>query len=35
VFEYLNVFYNRKRKHSSLGYMSPDKYEKERGGDKI
>ena len=35
VFEYIEVFYNRKRKHSSLGYMSPDTYEKERGSDKI
>jgi putative transposase len=34
VFEYIEVFYNRKRKHSSLGYMSPDRYENEREGDK-
>jgi transposase InsO family protein len=34
VFEYIEVFYNRKRKHSSLGYMSPDRYENEREGNK-
>ena len=28
IFEYIEVFYNRKRKHSSLGYLSPDMYEK-------
>jgi putative transposase len=27
VFEYLEAFYNRKRLHSSLGYMSPESYE--------
>lgn len=27
IFEYLEVFYNRKRLHSSLGYMSPESYE--------
>ena len=26
VFEYIEVWYNRKRKHSSLGYQSPVKY---------
>ena len=28
IFEYIEVFYNRKRRHSSLGYVSPDEYEK-------
>ena len=28
IFEYVEVFYNRKRKHSSLGYISPMAYEK-------
>jgi putative transposase len=28
IFEYIEVFYNRKRKHSSLGYLSPVDYEK-------
>lgn len=28
VFEYLEAFYNRRRLHSSLGYLSPESYEK-------
>jgi transposase InsO family protein len=28
IFEYIEVYYNRKRIHSSLGYMSPFEYEK-------
>jgi len=31
TFEYLEVFYNRQRKHSSLGYVSPANYEKMKG----
>ena len=27
IFEYVEVFYNRERLHSSLGYMSPQEYE--------
>ena len=27
LFEYLEVFYNRKRRHSALGYRSPADYE--------
>jgi transposase InsO family protein len=27
VFEYIEVYYNRKRLHSKLGYMSPEAYE--------
>ena len=29
IFEYIEVFYNRQRKHSSNGYLSPFEYEKE------
>ncbi|WP_126425169.1 IS3 family transposase [Brevibacillus marinus] len=27
VFEYIEMFYNTKRMHSTLGYMSPVEYE--------
>jgi putative transposase len=27
IFEYVEVFYNRRRRHSSLGYLSPGEYE--------
>lgn len=30
VFEYINVFYNRLRRHSSLGYVSPEQFEEFR-----
>jgi transposase InsO family protein len=29
IFEYIEVFYNRKRLHSALGYKSPEEFEKE------
>jgi putative transposase len=29
IFEYIEVYYNRKRRHSSLGYVSPVQYEKQ------
>ena len=29
IFEYIEVFYNRQRRHSYLGYLSPDVYEKK------
>jgi putative transposase len=28
LFDYLEVFYNRQRRHSALGYLSPDDYER-------
>jgi transposase InsO family protein len=28
LFEYLELFYNRRRRHSSLGYLSPAEYER-------
>ena len=27
VFEYLEIYYNRKRPHSTLGYLSPEVFE--------
>ena len=30
VFEYIEVFYNRQRIHSTLGYQSPSAYEARR-----
>ena len=29
IFEYIEVFYNRQRIHSTLGYLSPDEFEKQ------
>ena len=29
VFYYIETWYNRKRKHSALGYLSPEEYEKQ------
>ena len=31
VFEYIEIFYNRTRKHSSLNYLSPAEFEKREG----
>jgi putative transposase len=30
VFEYIEGFYNRTRRHSTLGYLSPEEYEREQ-----
>ena len=27
IFEFLEIWYNRKRKHAYLGYMTPEQYE--------
>jgi len=27
IFEYIEIFYNRKRRHSAIGYVSPNEYE--------
>jgi putative transposase len=29
VFDYIEAFYNRQRRHSTLGYLSPEEYERE------
>jgi transposase InsO family protein len=29
IFDYIEIFYNRKRKHSSIGYISPEQFEKK------
>lgn len=28
IFEFIEVFYNRQRRHSTLGYISPEEYER-------
>ncbi len=29
LFEYIHVWYNRRRRHSALGYLSPEQFENE------
>ena len=29
IFQYIEIFYNRQRRHSSLGYLSPDQFERQ------
>jgi putative transposase len=33
VFEFIELFYNRERRHSSLGYLSPSEYEQATMGE--
>ncbi|MGE0549494.1 MAG: IS3 family transposase [Kofleriaceae bacterium] len=30
LFDYVEVFYNQQRRHSSIDYVSPARYERER-----
>lgn len=30
IFEYIEAFYNRQRRHSTLGYLSPEEYERKQ-----
>ncbi|MFA5779086.1 MAG: IS3 family transposase [Elusimicrobiota bacterium] len=30
IFKYVEMYYNRKRVHSTLGYLSPFEYEKQK-----
>ena len=32
IFEYIEVFYNRQRRHTSLDYLSPARYEQQYSG---
>jgi putative transposase len=29
IFEYIELFYNKVRRHSSIGYLSPNEYEQQ------
>ncbi|MEC5125735.1 IS3 family transposase, partial [Verrucomicrobiales bacterium BCK34] len=30
IFDYIECYYNTRRKHSSLGYLSPMRFEKQK-----
>ena len=34
IFEFIEVWYNRKRRHSSLGYLSPQAFEEKLQNEK-
>lgn len=29
IFEYIEMFYNKQRRHSAIGYICPNEYEKQ------
>jgi len=35
IFQYIEIFYNRIRLHSALGYKSPEEYENKRKTSKL
>ena len=35
IFEYIEVFYNRQRKHSTLEYLCPDEHEKQSEQEQV
>jgi len=35
VFDYIEVWYNRRRRHSSLDYLSPEAYERRYARDNL
>lgn len=35
IFDYIEVFYNQKRRHSSLGYVSPAEFERRASAEKV
>ena len=33
IFEYIEIFYNRKRRHAFLNYMTPEEFEMKYAGN--